>query len=535
MSSATPGAEPTESSAGGPRFLRRRRDLGLVGPGELDDEQAAELVRRSAESSRDDEPVHTASVELDDREPEPEPEVEPEVVETARWAEPAPTAEELSELEARRAEAEAAATAATERVIAQALATGLTDPDEAPAVRRGVLRRKTGYYSPVPARPKAEPGTAGAVNERAQELQLPRKVRRELERATKEMADAAHSAHAAREAAEQAATAHAERAAQAGAAAAEAIQARAAAERAARNEAQRRTVAEQLASETAEQAAVANATAQAALIARTEAEESALRASLEREAAEAHARAQAEAAARAEARAQELATSLEEARAALLEQTKAAMAAQEAAVAAPPTPPTPVAPPTPAAPSAPVAPGGGLGDAPAAQAVPAPKPQAKPAPAAESRIQPEGVPELVELRSPSSSAVVTVLLGIGALVAAGVTVYEAYLDRLTTPPGIAAAAVTLLLVVVVGRAKGSAGRVWLERGVLHVEEGDTHRRFDLGSPTTRVEMVGRPGGRRWKVLFLRKGMAPYEIDARLVDPDEFVTAIKPWRPGLGGR
>ena len=52
------------------------------------------------------------------------------------------------------------------------------------------------------------------------------------------------------------------------------------------------------------------------------------------------------------------------------------------------------------------------------------------------------MPELVEFRSPSSSAVITVLLGLGALVAAGVAVYEAYLDQLTTTPGIVASAVT---------------------------------------------------------------------------------------------
>jgi hypothetical protein len=494
MSSATPDAERTEpsSSAGGSRLWRRAHD-DLVGPGELD------------EDFRGEEPVSAETAELE------EPATDHVVVEQVPWSAPAPTAGELAELAARHEETEAAATAATERVIAQALATGLTDPDEEPVVRRGVFRRRSGYYSPAPARPMVEPGAAGAARQPAPDVQLPRKVRRELERATKDVTDAAQAAHAAREAAEQAAATHAEQAAQAGAAATEAIQGRAAAERAARSEAQRRTVAEQLASETAEQAAMANATAQAALIARTEAEESALRASLQREAAEASARAQAEAAARAEARAQELAASLEEARAALLAQTQATLAAQQTRMAPPPAP-SPAPAPAPAAQVAAAAP-----------------------PAPEARIQPEGVPELVEFRSSGSSAVVTVLLGIGALVAAGVAVYEAYLDRLTTPPGIAASAVTLLLVVVVGRSQGSAGRVWLERGVLHVEEGDSHRRFDLGSPATKVEMVGRPGSRRWKVLFLRKGMAPYEVDSRLVDPEQFVAALRPWRPGLGRR
>ena len=539
MSSATPDAERTpaapaaESSAGGSRLRHRRRANDVPELDVLDEGQAAELVRRSAEASRDREPVSVASAEI-----EAPPEDDHVVIEVQRWSEPAPTAEELADLEAQREAAEAAAAAATERVIAQAIATGMTDPDELPEVRRGLLRRKTGYYSPAPARPVVDPAVAAAAAERAQELKLPRKVRRELERATKEMTEAAAAAHAARQAAEQAAAVHAEQTARAEAAATQATRGREAAERAAheqaiqaRSEAQRRSVAEQLASETVEQMAAANAerlrvqqeareqaaAAEAAHLARTQAEEAALRASLEREAAEASARVQAEAAARAmaersaaEARAQELAASLEEARAALLEQTKATLAAEQARAAAP-------------APAA------------AASAAPVPQAAARPAPKpAEPKIQPEGVPELVEFRSPSSSAVITVVLGIGALVAAGVAVYEAYLDRLTTPPGIAASAVTLLLVIVVGRAKGSAGQVWLEHGVLHIDEGDSHRRFDLTTSNTKVEMVGRPGDRRWKVLFLRKGMAPYEVNARLVDPGAFVEALLPWRPKLGG-
>ena len=63
-------------------------------------------------------------------------------------------------------------------------------------------------------------------------------------------------------------------------------------------------------------------------------------------------------------------------------------------------------------------------------------------------------------------------------------------------------------------------------------EGDSHRRFDLTTPNTKVEMVGQPGSRRWKVLFLRKGMSPYEVDAGLVDPEAFLDAIRPYRPNL---
>ena len=391
-SSATPDAERTSA-------------------GELDQEQATALVRRSASASRDKPSMGAVTAE---------PEDDHVVVEVERWSTPGPT------IEAKH-RAEAAAAAATERVIAQAIATGMTDPDELPEVRRGFLRRKTGYYSPAPAK------------------------------TARQTADATRTADAAREAAEQVAAAH---------------------------------------------------------HARVQAEEAALRAGLEREAAEADARAAVEATAEAltarvaaETRARELASSLEEARAALAaEQARAAVppAAVPPPVAAPPPPPEPATP----------------------RATPAHRQP-------EPKIQPDGVPEVVEFRSPSSSAVITVLLGIGALVAAGAAVYQAYLDQLTTRPGIVASAVTLVLVIVVGRSKGSPGKLWLERGVLHVDDGDSHRRFDLTTPNTKVEMVGEPGDRRWKVLFLRKGMAPYEVNARLVDPRPFVDALRPWRPRLG--
>ena len=164
MSSATPDAERTPDpepggpSAAGSRLRRWRRGHDEVELGDLDEGQAEELVRRSAQTSRDlpgqPEGVHsgdgdestvsaeTAEIE-DDR----------VVIDVPRWHEPAPpSAEEVAALEAQREAAEAAATAATERVIAQAIAHGMSDPDELPQVRRGLLRRKTGYYSPDAAR-----------------------------------------------------------------------------------------------------------------------------------------------------------------------------------------------------------------------------------------------------------------------------------------------------------------------------------------------------------------------------------------------
>ena len=116
------------------------------------------------------------------------------------------------------------------------------------------------------------------------------------------------------------------------------------------------------------------------------------------------------------------------------------------------------------------------------------------------------------------------------LVAAAFAVREAYLDRLTSGPGLLAGAVTLALVLAVSRSREASHRLWIEEGVLHVDDGVTRQRVDLTSSDTIVEMLGRPGARRWRVLVIRRGGPPLTVDRTMVDPVRFVEALRAYRP-----
>lgn len=340
------------------------------------------------------------------------------------------------------------------------------------------------------------------ASETAEQVAAANAERIRVEEDARLQAELAAAAASARATAEASARVHAARAEAAAAARAEA------------EEAAQRAVAEREAAQAARAAAEdgAREQAEATAAALAEAEEAARRALEEREAAareaeaahaarveaETHAREQAEAAAAAaaerraaEARAAELAAELEQARAAALaaEQTKKPKKVKAAKVKKEP-----------------------------------------PAPAPEPPFQ---HPAPVEVRTRGGTAAARiVVLGTLALAGAAFTVWQAYLDRLAEPIGITAGLTTLVLVFVVSRTHEPDNRVRVADGVLHVEEGDTHRRFDLTTPDTIVEMVGAPGSRRWKVLLFRKGMAPYEVNEKLVDPEEFLAAIRPYRRQL---
>lgn len=167
------------------------------------------------------------------------------------------------------------------------------------------------------------------------------------------------------------------------------------------------------------------------------------------------------------------------------------------------------------------------GDVPAA----APEAQAEPAPAAEpqSAVEP---PELVDFGSSDGNPVLTVLLGLGSLAAAACAVYLAVHDRLVSGPGLVASAATLLLALAVRRTGRPGTRVSIRRGTVTVQRHDGVERVDLTSPSTLVEVVGTAGERDRRVLFMRRTKAPLSIDGSMVDVDEFVDAVRLWRPEL---
>ena len=54
--------------------------------------------------------------------------------------------------------------------------------------------------------------------------------------------------------------------------------------------------------------------------------------------------------------------------------------------------------------------------------------------------------------------------------------------------------------------------------------------FDLAH--VEVEMHGKPGGRGWKVLIMRRSMSPYVIDSSMVDPGEFTYVVRFFHPEI---
>jgi hypothetical protein len=103
---------------------------------------------------------------------------------------------------------------------------------------------------------------------------------------------------------------------------------------------------------------------------------------------------------------------------------------------------------------------------------------------------------------------------------------------LVTPPGIIAGVIALVALLVFLRLGAMSSSVTLADGMLEVVFGDNQHKFDLTSDKTVVEMEGDPGDRDWRMMLVRRGLSPVEIDARAVDPEPFTEAMRQWRPNL---
>lgn len=74
--------------------------------------------------------------------------------------------------------------------------------------------------------------------------------------------------------------------------------------------------------------------------------------------------------------------------------------------------------------------------------------------------------------------------------------------------------------------------VWVEEGVVQVRRGDQALTFDLTSETTRLEVSGDTDDTHWRVRFYRRALDPFDVDATMVDPEEFMAVLRRYRPGL---
>ena len=74
--------------------------------------------------------------------------------------------------------------------------------------------------------------------------------------------------------------------------------------------------------------------------------------------------------------------------------------------------------------------------------------------------------------------------------------------------------------------------VWVEEGIVQVRRGDQALAFDLTNETTRLEVSGDTDDTHWRVRFYRRALDPFDVDATMVDPEEFMALLRRYRPGL---
>ncbi|WP_121256072.1 hypothetical protein [Nocardioides ferulae] len=140
------------------------------------------------------------------------------------------------------------------------------------------------------------------------------------------------------------------------------------------------------------------------------------------------------------------------------------------------------------------------------------------------------VPPVVEFAPRTGVRRLTAVLLLACLAATAVAGWAAYAER--TELNIALAVTLGVLTLVVWGVLASTGvtRLVVRGGMLEVHRGGGRFLFDLTSRYTPVEVVGEPGRRGWKVLFLRRGMSPFVIDSSVVDPHAFMAVLRHYRP-----
>jgi hypothetical protein len=131
----------------------------------------------------------------------------------------------------------------------------------------------------------------------------------------------------------------------------------------------------------------------------------------------------------------------------------------------------------------------------------------------------------------TSRRLLTISLLIGA-VASAYFVRAAVEVKDTPSIGLAAIVVLATLMVWAIRGGASVTKLEVHQGQLQVIQQGGRFIFDLSSQYTRFEVHGQPGHRGWKVLFPRRGMAPFTVDASMVDPDDFMRVLRFFRPQL---
>jgi hypothetical protein len=117
-----------------------------------------------------------------------------------------------------------------------------------------------------------------------------------------------------------------------------------------------------------------------------------------------------------------------------------------------------------------------------------------------------------------------------SLAGLAVSAVVAFRDPTTLTVGLAATLLVLTLALWAIRAASPTTHLSVHSGQLEVVRGGVRFVFDLAGGYTPVEVVGAPGDRSWKVLFLRRNMDPFVIDSSMVDPRAFMDMLSRYRP-----
>lgn len=121
---------------------------------------------------------------------------------------------------------------------------------------------------------------------------------------------------------------------------------------------------------------------------------------------------------------------------------------------------------------------------------------------------------------------------LGAVLATGAASYFATKDRSMAAIGIAGVLAFLTLVVWAVRASCVTTQLAIHRGQLTVTRSGHVQRVDISGGHTVIAIVGEPGDRRWTVLFERRGLPLVVVNAGMVDPHWFTSALYRLRPEL---
>lgn len=124
------------------------------------------------------------------------------------------------------------------------------------------------------------------------------------------------------------------------------------------------------------------------------------------------------------------------------------------------------------------------------------------------------------------------LTAVAVLLAAGASMagYRAWQSQEPTDIGVAGGLLVALLLAWTLRKHTHGAVVSIENGVLRVVQGKSRHLFPLAGTHPPISILGEPRDRRWKVLIQRRGMPPFVVNRRMVEPGAFTEAIRHFRP-----